>query len=256
MGNTTTEPSSPTLSDDESVVLPVPLSPNSPECESLVSMTFHHPYTPTPSDHDEHSESEFPFPFPPVQSQISDCWNSYNPQKFGLNESPEKSHTIHRYSNINSGWMSVFGTQLVAKGDYKKWRLKIYPRHNTIKQRQSPFADLVIGVADARTIRSDNKRYNDYKGPFWREPFVGYGYHGLDGKKFHEKRKGKVHGQKFKVGDIITVELDLIQCNELKFYVNDTPNAHVSFHVDVKRQYVLALALCDDNYDVQILYSV
>eukprot|EP00483_Globobulimina_turgida_P011176 UN11197 len=176
-------------------------------------------------------------------------------------------HTIHRISKHsktkqkkkNNDWMSVFGTHIIRKGDCKQWKLKIYPRNDSInhiiEHQAFQVSDIVVGIVDAQTVRIDankNKsdKYNNYDGAFWTVPYFGYGYYGFNGKKFHNQRRGKQYGNKFKIGDTVTIYLDL-QCNELKFYVNGIDNG-LAFNVDGNRNYVLALSLSDDNYDVQI----
>eukprot|EP01084_Bolivina_argentea_P231572 390485_1 len=230
-----------TFPDDASILLPVPLSLNTPdsECMSLQSLAYH-PYASTPSaleTSDIHTPRGFCFDSSPM-SQISDCWNSFNPQHFEFNNSPEMAQTIHRTTKSDSknDWMSVFGAQIIRNGDYKIWKLKIYPRNDAIQSiinhKEYPIADLVVGVVDVESVMiDDSDQYNESKGEFWRKPYTGYGYCGSNGKRFHQRKRGKAYGQKFKVGDVITIELDLIQCNELTFFVNGISNG-VSFDVD------------------------
>ena len=240
------------------VSLPTP-SLIDPDCESTAStasIDMHPPSPLTPKDY-EHA-------FNISSIQMSDCWSCYHPQKFGLNPYAEIQNTIHRISkkckssNKNQiDWISVFGTQIIQNGHYKAWKLKIYPRHETVEymaqnnMSQRPVADIVVGVVDVETIKNGkNTKYNRYDGGFWKDSYFGYGYYGFNGKKFHKKRRGKVYGKKYRIGDIITIELDR-QCNELSFYVNDVPNG-LAFRIDEERNFVLAVSFCCDNYDVQI----
>eukprot|EP01084_Bolivina_argentea_P011913 22306_1 len=225
MGNTKSKQLTLTSECEDSIILPIPLYLTSPHCESIQSITYNQ--TAFEFEHNSATYTDAQFLFDSqLDNQINDCWCLYHPQKFGLNKSPQLKHTIHRISkhckqsnsNINN-WLSVFGTQIIRKGDYKIWKLKIYPRNDTINyiinNKSFPIADIVIGIVDIDTINKQSKYYN-YNGGFWTEPFFGYGYYGYNGKKFHNERRGKQYNNnnKYKVGDTITIELDL-QCNQL-----------------------------------------
>ena len=116
-------------------------------------------------------------------------------------------------------------------------------------------ADVMIGICDAKTVRNYTKdtKYNNYEGAFWTEPYFGYAYYGVNGKKYHrhKKRGGKKqYGKKFEVGDTVTVELDMYR-QELSFFVNER-NMGMAYRVDERKEYVLAVALRSDSYDIQI----
>merc|ERR1712083_115831 len=95
------------------------------------------------------------------------------------------------------------GTNIVAKGQYKRWELKILP----IKKSLNKTAKIMIGVVDVDTL-SEREKGNAIESEFWFLPRFGYAIEGQTGKKYHIDHKGKAYTSKWKVGDTITVELN------------------------------------------------
>eukprot|EP01083_Nonionella_stella_P046163 123587_1 len=175
-------------------------------------------------------------------TELTDFWN--------LNSHP----CVELSDNVLNGiyctkfkatqWVSCFGTKIVANGGRKQWRIKICSRDHG---RMGQIANVVIGISDADIVK---QRGGTYDGGFWNnEPYFGYGFSGYSGRNV----KGCVseeYGQKYMVGDVITVSLDLGK-KEVVFMCNHK-NYGVAFEVDDKRRYILGVALCNNLYDLQI----
>ena len=87
------------------------------------------------------------------------------------------------------------------------------------------------------------------------KPYYGYGYVGNSGKivDFINNNKGKIYSNKYFINDIITIELIMNNNkNNLHFYTNDISNGIAYYDINDTRNYVLAVSLCNDDYDIQI----
>ena len=123
------------------------------------------------------------------------------------------------------------------------------------KRVNNKTAKVMIGIIDIDSIQL-NQRGKVIEGNFCLLPYFGYGFNGINGKKYHIDKTGKSYSNRYKIGDVIIVELnrtqnDYIKHNELKFYTNDKVNG-MAFNIDNDRNYVLAVSLYDDKYDIQI----
>eukprot|EP01084_Bolivina_argentea_P235543 396333_1 len=155
-------------------------------------------------------------------------------------------NAIHCTKHKSSQWMSCFGSKIVCDGHDNTWKIKILRRENESNNiyNGNNIANIVIGICDANIVKNNNIKC----GGFWTHPFFGYGYSGISGNKLNENKKSEIYGCKYKINDIITVNLN---DNKLIFSCNDINNG-IAFNVDNKRNYVLAVAFCNDRYDIQI----
>ena len=113
----------------------------------------------------------------------------------------------------------------------------------------------MIGIIDIDSI-FEKEQGQCIENEFWILPYFGYAFGGEKGRKYHIDKKGKSYSKKYKIGDVITVELNrtannFIMHNDLKFYTNEKVDG-IAFNIDNDRNYVLAVALCDDKYRLQI----
>jgi hypothetical protein len=195
-------------------------------------------------------------------NQLSDCWDIENPASnpyIIFNNNLSNTISVKTDSNTNRAqWISVFGTKIVTKGEYKRWQIKILPNTdipNNVSRNTNKAVKCMIGVVDIDSI-SAGERGNAIQSAFWLLPRIGYCFGGEKGRKYHIDKKGKSYGHKYKVGDTVTVELNrtnnrFIMHNDLRFYTNENVNG-LAFNVDNDRNYVLAVALCGDKYHLQI----
>jgi len=170
---------------------------------------------------------------------ISDTWNtSIAHPKLVFNQN---THSVYR-NGKRGEWVNCFGNQVISKGQYKKWEIKILPKFKPKKQKDH-IADVVIGVVDS-------KKVSNRAGGFWLGPLLGYGYYGYNGKKFHTNKKGKAYSNKFNINDTLSIEVNM-QDFILNFYVNGQFKGK-AYHIDARLSYVLAVALSTPDYEVQI----
>jgi len=154
----------------------------------------------------------------------------------------------------NKEWISFFGTKIVSKGEYKRWDLKLLANKNR-NGFNNKTVKVMIGVIDVNTL-NERERGNAIPCEFWNMPKFGYCVCGQTGKKYHIEKKGNAYTSKWKIGDTITVELNrtsnrFIMHNDLKYFTNQRVDG-MAFTVDIDRNYVLAVALCDEYCAVQI----
>lgn len=179
----------------------------------------------------------------PIQQNIkyiSDTWNTKianNLLQFNLN-----NNSVTRIGKRGE-WLNAFGNQIVTKGQYKRWEVKIIPKFVAKKQKDY-IADVVIGIVNCQKL-------NNTFGGFWLGPMLGYGYYGYNGKKFHTKRQGKNYAAKFNINDQISIEVNMQQF-EMGFYVNNVYQGK-AFPIDARLSYCLAVSLCSPDYDIQIV---
>merc|ERR1712228_423421 len=177
-------------------------------------------------------------PYENVNSKLSDFWD-VNTKYIELSD--DVLNAVHCIKRKSTEWCSCFGSSIVHKGQCKTWKIKILSRHNN---GAANIANIVIGIVDKQ--QSKWKR-----GAFWMPPSFGYGFAGFSGKKMSGNRKNNGYGRQCKVNDVITMTLNAK--NELIFKRNEEDYG-VAFEVDrsVPRDYVLAVAFCNDQYDIQI----
>eukprot|EP01084_Bolivina_argentea_P072628 131874_1 len=190
----------------------------------------------------------------PRGNQFSDSWDlSRSPNMELSKDSSKIIHCKQHINKINSPkWVSGFGTTVVSKNQYKRWRLQIISKNNNNKKLNNKSVNIFIGISDNR-ITDSNHGTNDL---FWVYPYFGYAYYGNNGKKFHLDKRGKIYGKKYRLGDIITVELNRknnihSQHNYLNFYTNSRVHGS-AFTVDNNRNYVLAIAVKGSQYGIKI----
>ena len=176
------------------------------------------------------------------QRTLTDCW-----EYIICNH-----NTIRLKNHRKKEWISCFGTLIVTKGQYKRWQIKILPIN---KGKKGGIAKVMIGVCSIESLR-DSERGNALNSEFWKGPYFGYAFDGEKGKKYHNSSVGIQYSNKYRIGDTITVELNrtsnrYIMHNDLKFYTNEKVNGQ-AFTVDHERNYVLAVGICSDKYDIQI----
>jgi len=249
MGNTATpQEMSRTLSKEDTVSLPIPSfsdhdNESGDDDEEQSSMTMSS-LTPHSRSHNEHSYAFGLGLDEALPPQIADCWNAFHPQRFA--RSKTKPSTIHRISKPSAtqsqlNWLSVFGTLRVRSGQHKVWQVAITPRfagEGAVKPGDA--AEVVLGVCDAETTRdcaakSKYKRYGNGAG-FWKAPFFGFACYGFNGKKFHGTQRGKAYGPRFRVGDVITIELDM-QCNAMALSLSvNGRSSGMAFRVEEHRE--------------------
>ena len=188
------------------------------------------------------------------ESKKSGMWDIHNPlQDAYISFSQTLDNTIYLKprNKKNKEWISFFGTNIVTKGQYKRWELRILP----IKKSLNKTAKVMIGVVDVDTL-NERERGCAIQSEFWFTPKFGYSVCGQTGKKFHIDQKGRAYTNKWKVGDTITVELNrtsnrFIMHNDLNYFSNQRVDG-MAFTVDIDRNYVLAVALCDQHCAIQI----
>eukprot|EP00483_Globobulimina_turgida_P006054 UN06064 len=193
------------------------------------------------------------------QNELTDCWDIEN-QNYNKHIWCNY-HTIRlkqRYKN-NNKWISCFGTKIVTKGEYKRWQIKILPSNfesDNDKRyiKKGGTAKVMIGVVDIDSV-SERQRGTALNSQFWMSPHFGYAFCGENGKKYHNST-GETFSKKYKIGDTISIELNRtsnrhIMHNDLRFYTNSNVDG-LAFTVDHERNYVLAVAVCSEKYDIQI----
>merc|ERR1712228_30169 len=190
------------------------------------------------------------------ESKASDMWDIHSPmQDASISFSQTLNNTIYLKprNKKNHNWISFFGTQIVTKGQYKRWELKILP----IKKSLNKTAKVMIGVVDVDTL-NERERGSSIQSEFWTSAGHKFGYSvcGQTGKKYHIDLKGRAYRKQWKVGDTINVELNrtsnrFIMHNDMSFYTNQKVDG-MAFTVDIDRNYVLAVALCDQHCAIQI----
>merc|ERR1719245_460259 len=187
-------------------------------------------------------------------SKITDMWDIHNPSLDAyISFSKSLSNTVYLKprDKKNKKWISFFGTNIISKGQYKRWNLKLLP----IKKSINKTAKVMIGVVDVDTL-NEREKGNAIQSEFWFTPKFGYSVCGQTGKKYHINEEGCAYTNKWKVGDTITVELNrtsnrFIMHNDLNFFCNQKVEG-MSFTVDIDRNYVLAVSLCDNHCAIQI----
>ena len=133
--------------------------------------------------------------------------------------------------------------------------IKVLPRDDIYyhkKIKNGDIANIVIGICDIEYVKTRNN--NNKQGGFWmNSAYFGYGYAGYSGKKLdgnNRRSQSQSYGNKYCVGDIITMIMDN---GTLLFNKNNDDNKYgIAFNIDKQRRYVLAVAFCNDHYDVQI----
>eukprot|EP01083_Nonionella_stella_P270452 915873_1 len=170
---------------------------------------------------------------------ITDTWNTQISHHHLLYNT--QNNSVCR-SGKRGEWLNCYGNQIIMKGQYKKWEVKIIPKFKP-KKTKDHIADVVIGVVNAKKI-------SDRAGGFWLGPQLGYAYYGYSGKKFHTNRKGKAYSDKFNINDTISVEINMKDF-ELHYYVNGKHKGK-AFPIDARLEYCFAAALCSPDYDLQI----
>ncbi len=191
---------------------------------------------------------------------LSDAWDIQPDVSNRFIWCNDNSIRLKQRDKNNKEWISCFGTKIVTKGEYKRWQIKILPRNcesDINKKRyinKRGTAKVMIGVVDIESLR-EKQRGIAINSQFWMFPHFGYAFCGENGKKYH-KSNGETFSSKYKIGDVITVELNRksnrhIMHNDLRFYTNSKVDG-LAFTVDHERNYVLAVALCSEKYDIQI----
>jgi len=176
---------------------------------------------------------------------ISDTWNTQIAHPNLAFDTTQ--NTV--YNRGTGDWLNAFGNQVIQKGQYKKWTVKILPRTQPKNAKEERACEVVVGVVDA-------KKVSNRQGGFWLGPMLGYGYYGFSGKKFHTKKRGTNYGRKYGANDTISVEINM-QNFDLMFWAQ-APNANQTvcqgkaFPVDARNSYVLAVALNSPDWTVKI----
>ena len=188
-------------------------------------------------------------------NQFTDCWDIEDPNDdLFIQMHRSLPHTIclkPRRDKRSKSWVSCVGTKIANKNQYIRWKIKILPnsedRSNSIIASKA--ANVMIGVVDTQTIprEQSGKAIN---APFWKGDYFGYAV----GRA--KSKKGVTATKKYKIGDVVTIELNRksnghITHNELRYYTNDMVESTM-FNVDMGRNYVLAVAMCDNNCQIQI----
>ena len=173
-----------------------------------------------------------------TNDEFTDFWDLDLNNEF-IELSDHNLNSVHCVKKKSSHWISCFGSKIVRNGQRHSWKIKILSRDNN--KYNTEIANVVIGVCDQRNIKTNI-------GGFWTHPFFGYGYTGASGHKLNGNKHSQMYGSKYKTNDVITVELN---ANELRFMCNGLKNG-LAFNVDNKRNYVLAVAFCNNRYDLQI----
>eukprot|EP01083_Nonionella_stella_P281743 958817_1 len=116
-----------------------------------------------------------------------------------------------RNKNNNKKWISCFGRKIIKKGEYMRWDINILPiNYDSIKKKNKKnkkkvkTAKTMIGIVDVDTLR---ERGRSIMSEFWVLPYFGYGFGGEKGKKYHITADGQEFTNKYKIGDVISVEL-------------------------------------------------
>jgi len=187
-------------------------------------------------------------------SEWSDFWDLESAKRSRYIElSDTVLNAIRCTKSKSTEWLSCFGTKHVQmqmcggqkREAEKQWNLRILPR--TDRSKHGQIANVVVGVCEVGLVTNgESRRF----GGFWMHPkYVGYGFAGYSGKKLDGNKRNQAYGGKYRVGDVVRVKL---QSNGLLSFRCNEREYGVAFKVDVSKEYVLALAFCNDHYDVQI----
>eukprot|EP01084_Bolivina_argentea_P068570 124810_1 len=160
----------------------------------------------------------------------------------------DKKRAIERKIQWDTGLYHVFGTDVISRGQTKTWQIQITKKD---EDRRKPY--VLMGIMEEKLKLEKHKRI---------EGFVqnnGYCMYTASGRKYHKRISGLPfdYGQKhdFKVGDIISVELDMTRkmnvsdnnCGVLKFIINhkyEEEKNHIAFDdIDINKQWILSVGL-------------
>lgn len=186
------------------------------------------------------------------RNQFTDCWDIEDPNDdllISMHRSLPHTIFLKPRDKRDKSWVSCIGTKISNKNQYHRWKINILPNDNHDRNNSiisSKAANVMIGIVDTQSIAS-GKAIN---APFWKDDHFGYAVGRGKSKKCVSVTK------KYKIGDVITIELNrksngYITHNELRYYTNDIVEA-TTFNVDMGRNYVLAVAMCDNNCQIQI----
>mmetsp|Transcript_28915 Transcript_28915/g.47351 ORF Transcript_28915/g.47351 Transcript_28915/m.47351 type:complete len:266 (+) Transcript_28915:32-829(+) len=197
-----------------------------------------------------------------IPNQLSDCWSIEDPK---LDAMIAFSETVPNSVFLRPGiaeyktWITVFGTKIASKTEYKRWHIRILPNPQRIGGIKGndlcKTAHIMLGIVDINNL-SYKQRGCATQIQFWERPFFGYAFGAATGRKYHCDAKGVNYGSKCKIGDTIAVVLNrtcnnITEHSELEFHTNDIVHGK-AFNVDDTRNYILAVALSDDTYQIQI----
>ena len=164
----------------------------------------------------------------------------------------DEKRIIERKVQWDTGLYHAFGTDIITRGQTKTWNIKIIKKDPA---RRKPY--VLIGIMEHQTkLDALNRRI---------EGFVqnnGYCLYTASGRKYHDRISGQQfkYGQQFnfKVGDIISMELDLTRkmnvdnddnnkCGILKFIINgkyENEENHIAFNdIDINKQWIISVGL-------------
>ena len=82
-----------------------------------------------------------------------------------------------------------------------------------------------------------------------------YGYVGWDGCKFNVRKRSMSHyGEPYKKGDVVTIEIDLIN-GQIIFYKNDKSQgvAYDAIEQGIDVYYRLGVSMCEDNVKIEMI---
>jgi len=186
------------------------------------------------------------------RNQFTDCWDIEDPNDdlyIQMNRSLPHTICLKPRDKRNKSWITCCGTKIATKSSYSRWRLKILSNASEGGLLTSRCANIMIGIVDHQSISPDENG-KGINAPFWNgnDGHFGYAIGRTKGSNNYKK--------KFKIGDVVTIELNrksngYITHNELRYYTNGIAES-VTFAVDMGRDYVLAVAMCDSHCQIQI----